>query len=139
MKNHLQYLCDIPVYQEEQPYELYGFPESQSRTSTDCKFETKEVDVTDCRDLEGVTIQTHGFMFMEHKSAFSLEARHFETVNGDSTVLIGYLNETIQLVKELLDPVDVICFDWRCLATLEHRRQHTSITLRPTHGPKKTI
>ncbi|KAI0182242.1 hypothetical protein EV127DRAFT_493346 [Xylaria flabelliformis] len=113
MIDHLQYLCDLPIYREEQPYELYGFPEIQSKTRTNCDFETKEVTVTDCRDAKGITLQGHGFMFLKHESAFSLEAKYLETVDDDTTILMGYLEETTQLVRKLLKPADVICFDWR--------------------------
>lgn len=41
MQDNLQFLCDLPLYDTDQPYELYGFPEQQSDTRTNCRFEVK--------------------------------------------------------------------------------------------------
>ena len=113
MKDSLQFLCNLPIYQEEQPFELYGFPKQQSDTRTNCKFESKDVGVTDARLVDDIAIASSGFAFVKHKSACPLEAKHFEEVGGDNTILMQYLEETIDLVKDMFKPVDVICFDWR--------------------------
>ncbi len=113
MKDRLQFLCNLPLYQDEQPFELYGFPEQQSDTRTNCKFESKDVDVTDARLVGDIAIAKHGFTIVQHKSACGLEAKHLEAVGGDKAVLVQYLEETISLVKGMFAPVDVICFDWR--------------------------
>lgn len=123
MKDNLQFLCDLSVYQDEQPFELYGFPEQQSDTRTNCKFESRDVEVTDARLLDDITIASYGFAFVKHKSACPLEADHFETVGGDKTVLMQYLEETIGLVKDMFTPVDVICFDWRVSKTFQFSKQ----------------
>ena len=113
MKDNLTFLCNLPIYQDEQPFELYGFPEQQSDTRTNCQFEAKDIDVTDARLSNDITIASHGFVFVKHNSACPLEAKYFETVGGDKTVLTQYLEETISFVKDMFRPVDVICFDWR--------------------------
>ncbi|TPX09380.1 uncharacterized protein E0L32_009424 [Thyridium curvatum] len=40
-------------------------------------------------------------------------AEYFEKVGGEKTVLMAYLEETLQLVKDIFQPVNAICFDWR--------------------------
>ncbi|KAF2181560.1 hypothetical protein K469DRAFT_692027 [Zopfia rhizophila CBS 207.26] len=112
MLDNLQYLCDLPVYKSEQPYELYGFPEKQSTTHTNCEFESKPVSVTDVRNVS-TALETHGFMYLRHVSECELDAKHFETVGGDQSVVESYLCETIELVRGVFEAVDVVCFDWR--------------------------
>ncbi|KAF9769846.1 hypothetical protein IL306_012659 [Fusarium sp. DS 682] len=113
MKDNLQFLCNLPIYKHEQPFELYGFPEQQCDVRTNCKFESKDVNVTDARLVRDLDITSYGFTFLKHKSACPLESKHFETVGGETTVLKQYLEETIELVKDMFTPLDVICFDWR--------------------------
>jgi hypothetical protein len=61
----LKYLADIPLYQEEKPYTLYGFPNDVSPT-TNCVFDIHEnVPVADIRGreseygLEGCGFEIH--------------------------------------------------------------------------------
>ncbi|KAL2131081.1 hypothetical protein VTI74DRAFT_5577 [Chaetomium olivicolor] len=112
MKDNLRFLCELPIYQEEQPYQLFGFPEQDSIACENCEFEAKDVEVADARECE-VTIAEHGFTFVCFKSACPLVARHFETVGGDPTVLMQYLEETIGFARAIFKPLDVVCFDWR--------------------------
>jgi hypothetical protein len=120
MQDSLQFIRELPLYQREQPYELYGYPEEQFESQTNCKFETKYVDAKDCRRHDDVSIEKHGFMFKSHPSACPLDAKYFETVGGDQSVVRQYLEETIELIRETFKPVDVICFDWR----VSHLHRH---------------
>lgn len=113
MQDLLQFLQDLPIYKHEQPYDLYGYPEQQSETQTNCEFENKAVTVIDAREGIPPTIETHGFMYFQHQSSCELDAKHFETVGGENKVVVEYLAETIDLVQRMLNAVDVICFDWR--------------------------
>jgi len=113
MQNFLQFLQDLPVYKREQPFDLYGYPEQQADTQTNCQFETKAVTVTDARENITPTIETHGFMYLKHESSCELHAKHFEAVGGDNKMVMEYLCETVDLVQRLFNAVDVICFDWR--------------------------
>lgn len=116
MHDTLQFLCELPVYKEEQPYELYGFPEQQSEKRTNCIFEAKAVTVADVRNMnDAPQLEEHGFKFIQHISSCRPEASHFETVGGDKTIQLAYLEETIALVQHELKATKVICFDWRVL------------------------
>ncbi|KAK3364322.1 hypothetical protein B0T25DRAFT_61125 [Lasiosphaeria hispida] len=112
MKDNIQFLRELPIYQEEQPYQLYGFPNQDSLARENCEFEAVDVEVIDTRE-HPVTIQDHGFAFVRFKSACDLNAKHFETVGGDPTTLMQYLEETIGFIRNMFEPLDVVCFDWR--------------------------
>ncbi|KAK0721255.1 hypothetical protein B0T21DRAFT_373274 [Apiosordaria backusii] len=113
MKDSLKFLCELPIYQKEQPYQLVGYPDQEATSKGEnCVFEVKEIDVRDARE-HSVTIDSHGFAFFHFKSSCELAVKHFETVGGDNTVLAQYLEETVEFVRSTYNPVDVICFDWR--------------------------
>lgn len=112
MKDNIQFLRELPLYQEEQPYQLYGFPDQNPLARENCEFEAKDVEVIDVRE-HPVTIPDHGFAFLRFKSSCELEAKHFETVGGDPTVRTQYLEETIDFVRNMFKPLDIVCFDWR--------------------------
>ncbi|KAK0615088.1 hypothetical protein B0T17DRAFT_510897 [Bombardia bombarda] len=112
MKDNLKFLLDLPIYQEEQPYELFGFPSEASIDDENCEFETKDIEVTDARECQ-VTIADHGFTFVRLKSGCPLAAKYFETVGGDPTVVMKYLEETVEFARARFKPQDIICFDWR--------------------------
>lgn len=116
MRDVLQFLADLPLYQLEQPYELYGFPDKESQKRTNCKFESKSVEVIDIRELETnekPKLLHQGFQLLRHVSQCPLQAKHFETVGGDKSVQMAYLEETIALVQRELNASKVVCFDWR--------------------------
>lgn len=113
MQERLRFLCDLPEYSIEQPFDLYGYPEQSSETQTNCKFEDKPVNVYDIRNNFEPSIESHGFMRYKHQSRCDLDPKHWETVAASSDVVTEYLNETVDLVRTLFQPVDVICFDWR--------------------------
>lgn len=119
MRDSLKFLCELPIYQEEQPYQLVGYPDQEATPQGEnCVFEAKEIDVRNARE-HPVTLQTHGFAFFQFKSGCELAARHFETVGGDNSILTKYLDETVEFVRNMFKPVDVICFDWR-VSLAEH-------------------
>ncbi|KAK3338669.1 hypothetical protein B0T25DRAFT_636407 [Lasiosphaeria hispida] len=114
MKDNLQFLRDLAIYQEEQPYQLFGLPRSNQEaiTSENCEFEARDVEVADARECE-VAIANHGFAFVRFKSSCPLAATNFETVGGDPTVVTQYLEETVDFARAMFKPVDIVCFDWR--------------------------
>ncbi|KAF2810716.1 uncharacterized protein BDZ99DRAFT_462061 [Mytilinidion resinicola] len=113
MQDVLKFLCKLPLYESVQPYDLYGYPEQQAETQSNCQFEAKPVSTRDIRELGNTTIETHGFTYFHHESKCDLNSKHFEEVKADKTVVQEYLYETIDMVRKKLDAVDVICFDWR--------------------------
>jgi len=108
------FLADLPLYHEEQPYELYGFPTKSSEVRTNCVLEDKTVSVEDVRGKEqSFTLQGCGFKFIKHTSRCDLKADHFEIAPESNSVVDCYLNETLDLVKKEFKTDRVICFDWR--------------------------
>jgi hypothetical protein len=112
MKDNLQFLYELPIYQEEQPYQLIGFANQGSIASENCEFEARDIEVADARECK-VTIADHGFTFAHFKSACPLAAKHFETIGGDKTVVMDYLKETIDFARTMFNPLDIVCYDWR--------------------------
>lgn len=75
------------------------------------------IDIQDVRTTsEVLSLDTAGFKFIRHKSNCPLTAEHFEragsSVNGQPVVL-AYLEETLDLVKNELGADKVLCCDWR--------------------------
>lgn len=112
MKDNLQFLSELPIYQQEQPYQLFGFANQDSIASENCEFEAKDIEVADARECK-VSIADHGFTFARFRSACPLAAKHFETVGGDKTVVMDYLRETIDFARTMFKPLDIVCYDWR--------------------------
>jgi len=115
MKGTLKFLKDLPLYKEEQPYELYGFPESTSSRITNCEFEElSDIDIEDVRGREGdFTIENCGFQFFNAPSSIPLIPENFETPGAHEDVIIAYLKETMGIVEKKLGSPRTICFDWR--------------------------
>ena len=113
MQATLGFLVNLPMYQNVQPYQILGFHEHDGKTN--CVYHDKELSVQDARNkIDDFNLYKHGFQFVKHKSRFSLEAEHFETLHGQNTsVVFDYVEETMDLVKKLLSASKTVCFDWR--------------------------
>jgi hypothetical protein len=114
----LRFALDLPVFENEVPYELFGYPLPTSDRITNIDFETIEgINITDVRELEiEPSLETTGFKYIKHKSRCTLEPKYFESAGtsiGGNPVVLDYLDETIDLVKSELNTEKVICFDWR--------------------------
>ena len=115
MLTTLNFLSALPVYANEQPYELYGFPETTSELQTNCIFDTVEnVVVHDARDrMKEFTLDGTGFTWLKHTSQCPLKAEYFETAPAGNDVVTSYLLETMDVVKRYLGANHAVCFDWR--------------------------
>lgn len=120
MLTKLKYLSYDPLFEEEQPYELYGYskdPTIKPGKITNCKFYVQDnVTVEDVRGTEkDFSLENAGFTFIKHQSRCTLTAEHFEAggKNPDDDVVSSYLQETISLLEDRFHASKVICFDWR--------------------------
>jgi len=109
----LKFLADIPLYDEEKPYTLYGFPDDIIPKSN-CEFVVlDDIPVSDARGHEAnFRLNECGFEVHHKPSSCDLRAQTFENVKGREQVW-QYLKETIALAEETLEASKVLCFDWR--------------------------
>ncbi|KAI1391554.1 uncharacterized protein F4822DRAFT_427405 [Hypoxylon trugodes] len=112
----LKFLKELPLYEEVQPYKLYGFDDVSEEDQTNCVFEiVQEVQVYDVRGaVVDPSIDREGFEFVISPTNCALSAEVFE---GDDTrtngVVDSYIRETMDLVKTKLDAESVVAIDWR--------------------------
>jgi hypothetical protein len=113
MQASLKYLADLPLYDEEKPYTLYGFPDEVT-PKTNCEFTIiEDVPVHDVRGHESdFKINEHGFEFRHKPSYCDLRPEVFERPDRRERVW-QYLQETISIAKDTLGASKVLCFDWR--------------------------
>jgi hypothetical protein len=109
----LKYLADLPLYEEEKPYTLYGYPEEVT-PKTNCEFVYVEnIPATDIRGRESEFKLTEcGFESHHKPSSCALRGSIFEKSEGREMVW-RYLKETIKFAEEILNVQKVLCFDWR--------------------------
>lgn len=118
MKASLCFLADLPLYDEEQPYVLHGFPEDVG-ANTNCIYETvSNIEVRDLRDddaqEQNFLLPECGFQFHYQPSTacHRLRAEVFED-NKNKGQVAEYLRETTQLAMEALNAPRALCIDWR--------------------------
>ena len=114
LKASLIFLKDSSVYDREKLYEIW-LPETPSEIpKTNCEFITQsDVPILDARTRrDDIGLDKSGFTFLEHQSSYLPTSQ--DLLGGERPEqLPGYLNETVGLIKSLLNADDVICFDWR--------------------------
>jgi hypothetical protein len=117
----LKYLVDDVLFEDEQPYELFGAvlkPSAKTPSKlTNCSYYVQTgVAVEDVKNSKsGVSLDEQGFTFIKHRTSFSLSVEHFETAGRGphNQVVLSYLNETITLVEQYRLAEKVVCIDWR--------------------------
>lgn len=115
MYTSLTFLEDLPLYEEEKPFRLVGFPNMPSEWQTNCKYVDREnVMVSDVRGCEeNFHLDDFGFKFIKHRSKCSLDLREFDVSGKNEQNLAAFLEESLQLAKQELETDRVACFDWR--------------------------
>ena len=117
MFTKLRFLSDLPLYDAEQPYEMFCHPTPSSAKVTNCEFTVKDdVCVADVRtSTQDFSLDTVGFQFVKHVSGQLLDPQLFGSVRRPSEQIAvnAYLAEAIRLVETETSAVKVICFDWR--------------------------
>ena len=113
----LKFLADLPLYEEEKPYTLYGFPDDVTPKSN-CEYVMVDnIAVIDARNSEAeFKLNDCGFEFHSKPSSCDLHARNFET-SVRKELVWRYLKETIALAEETLGAHKAFCFDWRVLCS----------------------
>lgn len=103
----MNFIADLPLYKTEKPYNCQAKQLPGGEVSN-LVFETRTgVPVQDVRGSEhDFTLQEHGFTFIDHDS----------TVKGDvgsTEFLYAYLEETVDLIRNLYNTDKVTCYDLR--------------------------
>ena len=113
MTAKLKYISDLPLYKEEKPFTLYGFPDDLVPQSN-CHFEIRDdVRVNNARGREAdFTLDNCGFEFHTAPSTCRLTAQVFENPLEREAVW-QYLKETIDFAQHHLRATKALCFDWR--------------------------
>jgi hypothetical protein len=84
----LKHLVDDPLFDDEQPYELFGAmlkPGAEPPPRfTNCSYHVQAgVNVTDVRSRKsGASLDEEGFTFLKHYTDCNLSAEHFEAGRG---------------------------------------------------------
>lgn len=111
----LSFLANIPLFEVEKPYEIY-FPLPTEFPKSNCQFEDYDgVEIHDARGHEeSFSLEKSGFAFTQFTSAVALSIEAFEDPSNYTTVVLPYLRETVNFVRESVKGTErVICFDWR--------------------------
>jgi hypothetical protein len=127
MLTTLTFIEDNPLYNEEKPFRLVGFPNMPSDWQTNCKFvDQPNIVVLDARSHEkDFVLDDCGFKFIQHQSQCCLDIEEFGLSKKNSQNLVKYLEESILLAKQQLGISRVTCFDWRvCIIIIHLHRNH---------------
>lgn len=109
----LNHLADIPLWKKEKPFELNLTGLNSQEPRTNCEYTQQNVGIRDLRTLSlEPSIDTTGFKFIKHVSTC---LPSFETLSneGDSSAIVPYLEETVDLVKNELHAEKAFAIDWR--------------------------
>jgi hypothetical protein len=109
----LGFLADLPLYKNEQPYQIVGFQHHDNKSNG--VFHNKEISAQDARDkIQEFKLKEHGFQFVKHALRVMLTSEDIESgVQEHNTVVSTYIQETTELVRTILGASKAICFDWR--------------------------
>jgi hypothetical protein len=115
MQTTVKFLRELPKYEVEQPYELYGYPMRESEKITNCEFEyVRDLKVENARpSMKTFKLRDSGFEFVHHQTKIAFTAENFESAGNQSQIVNAYLEETMAMVKKKVGASDVVCFDWR--------------------------
>jgi hypothetical protein len=111
----LAYLQDLPLYEKEKPYEIW-VSGAKGVPKTNCEFhECKNIPLYDVREhdnLNDFNLNTTGFKFLTHTTRCLPDPNIFQQP-GQENSMVPYLDETAQLVKEIMAAKKVLAYDWR--------------------------
>lgn len=96
MQTTVEILGELPKYEQQQPYELYGYPIRESEKMTNCEFEyVRDLQVQDARpSMKNFGLQESGFEFVRHKTQVAFTADNFESAGNQSQDINAYIEET---------------------------------------------
>lgn len=100
-----QYIKHDPLHEHEKPYRLNKFTPPEGLATTNIEFETHcDASLSDLRGQEDyLDLERDAFKFINYPSTVKPENV------GES--LLSYCEESIQLIKDQLNPDRVICYE----------------------------
>jgi hypothetical protein len=121
----LEYLKDLPLYEEEKPYWCFispreGFDPDKERLDN-LEFESHPVELTNIRERgKEIKLERCGFEVMPHQTNF----REFETIDA----INGYKKETEAHLRHALKAEFVRCYDTCLRKNVVFERSQFDIT-----------
>ncbi|RFU26345.1 hypothetical protein B7463_g9993, partial [Scytalidium lignicola] len=105
----MNFLQELHRYQEEQPYEIFGYPNPDSPIISNCEFKAVDgIPLHNAREeMEKFTLDSTGFMFLNSPSKELLTAQAIEDASGGEDAINAFVQETIGFVKEALHATQV--------------------------------
>lgn len=122
----MSHLCDIALYQEEIPYEIWKDDVKEDVQRTNVKLKViRDIQLTDIKSLESTDkpeLETHGFEWFHQQYPTECGIKSADDVATASPeqreCISRYLRSMTQTLKENYGCVKVICYDWRvCLSS----------------------
>ena len=114
----LKFLKRLAVYDDVQPYRIYGHPELTPEEESNCEFEViPDILAKDIREFQDTCcLDEEGFEVMNSPSHWAINAEIFEKKTSQSDeVIVGYLEETMAIVKKRFQASSVVTIDWRVI------------------------
>lgn len=122
----ITYLADIPLWQEETPFQLYLQDDTAPLKSNVTLVTHEDVQVHDLRSSDLIpTLEKDGFEVVKHSFKIQPQAREFQ--DAQSTVVIPFLQEIQSFLEDHMCAEKTLCFDWRVSsgpASIKGQGQH---------------
>lgn len=115
MLTALTFLADLPIYETVKPYQIKGFPDVDDAVRTNVvRIKKDGISVENVRKSTRETeFEECGFRWLKHESKYAIKSDDFEARSDDNPFVLGYLQETMDLIRAELGAKAVFCFDWR--------------------------
>lgn len=115
MEATLEYLVDDPKWDKEKPYKIF-FKTDSAIPQSNCRFGTGKAIVQDVRQLaRRHSFEIDGFELIRSPIQ-ALHAADFEDPQKEESVVVPYLQATMEFVKSRLSAERIVCIDWRVRA-----------------------
>ncbi|KJZ76462.1 hypothetical protein HIM_04191 [Hirsutella minnesotensis 3608] len=104
----IKFLKWNPIYEEERPFQIFTAlrPDSKDRRTTNLEWDERAITVQDCRGMNDLHLDTHGFM--------SFHLPGFDELPGEEFIRNQYVPAVKEMLKSHLEGVGtVFVFDWR--------------------------
>ncbi|KAF1954824.1 hypothetical protein CC80DRAFT_550002 [Byssothecium circinans] len=137
MKAALSFIADLPLYEEEKPYELWLPPEQLPKDIpvTNCQWiRQPDIEIEDLRKSNAaVALDTTGFKYLNDPLDFELQGEDLMS-DTESENLVRYLNGTVDRVKKEFKADKAICFDWRYRKSQQDSKDRPFLKYIPERG-----
>jgi len=112
----LKFLKALPLYKTVQPYKLHDCVDMDvDCPETNCEFETiVDIPIQDMRGrVESFSLDQEGFEILRCPSQYAIAAEHFESPSAADEIALAYVKETMDIIKQHMNAVEIIAIDWR--------------------------